>query len=51
MKPSQPSATATMSHASMRIGAEPTIVEPGASAAPAVKVSWNSARASSDTKT
>ena len=50
-KPSQPSATATMSHSSIRIGALPMICEPGDSAAPAAKVSWNSRRASSEAKT
>ena len=50
-KPSQPSATATMSHASIRIGAEPMRTEPGASAAPSVNVRWNSARASLVAKT
>ena len=40
-----------MSHASIRIGALPIIFEPGASAAVSVKVSWNSARASSVAKT
>ena len=51
VKPSQPSATATMSHSSMSTGALPISFEPGASAAPTVKVSWNSRRASSDAKT
>ena len=36
-KPSPPSATATTSHGSIRIGAEPMICEPGDSAAVAVK--------------
>ena len=49
--PSPPSATATTSHGSIRTGAEPMICEPGDSAAPAVKVSWNAARASSEAKT
>ena len=47
MKPSQPSAIATMSHSSIRIGALPMICEPGDSAASSVNVAWNSARASS----
>ena len=51
VKPSQPSAIATMSHASMRIGGLPMIREPGASAAPSVKVRWNSSRASLVAKT
>ena len=51
MKPSQPSATATMSHSSIRTGALPISFEPAASAAPAVKVSWNSGAASSEAKT
>ena len=50
-KPSPPSATATTSHGSIRTGAEPMICEPGDSAAAAVKVSWNAARASSEAKT
>ena len=50
-KPSQPSATATMSHSSIRTGALPMICEPGDSAAPAVNVSWNAARAASVAKT
>ncbi len=49
--PSPPSATATTSHGSIRIGAEPMICEPGDSAAVASKPVWNSARASSDSKT
>ncbi len=47
----QPSATATTPHSSMRTGALPTSREPGESAAPAVKVAWNSARAWSEAKT
>ena len=50
-KPSQPSATATTSHASIRIGALPISFEPGASAALSVKVAWNSSRASAVAKT
>ena len=37
--------------ASIRTGGLPMICDPGASAAPAVKVSWNAARAASSTKT
>ena len=35
----------------MRIGGLPMICDPGDSAAPAVKVSWNAARAASSAKT
>ena len=50
-KPSQPSATATISHSSIRIGGFPTSFDPGASAAVSAKPAWNSARASSVAKT
>ena len=50
-KPAAPSATATISQGSIRIGALPMICEPGDSAAPAVNVSWKAARVASSAKT
>ena len=50
-KPAPPSAIATTAHASIRTGGLPMICDPGASAAPAVNVSWNAARAASSANT
>ena len=49
-KPDGPRTTATISQASMRIGAEPMIDEPADSLAVFSNDYWNAARASSDTK-
>ncbi len=49
--PAAPSATATTSHGSISTGADPTICEPGDSAAVALNSSWNRSRASADSKT
>jgi hypothetical protein len=49
--PEAPSATATIEHGSIRTGGLPMICDPGASAAPTLKVSWNAARAASSAKT